>query len=451
MLAEAIEAAEAERFPSEAAAERFPSEAAIFIDYASLCQKDASGQRTPEEAAAFSASLSTMQLWYVHALLTAFLTRTLPDGTPEHVPGYADRGWPTCESAWVALAKVSRVIFRAPVWEVGATTAYARPAPMAPGALARLLARKRFTSKKADLPMVVELNTRTILALFADAEELGYAKLGWRDADLVQLCEVLPLCNALRRLMLYENVLTEAGLQAFAKVCASGAMAKLERLFLYKNQIGDVGCTALASACATGALAQLEILNLDGNQIGDAGVSALASACATGALAKLEMLVLAGNQIGDAGVIALADACATGAMASLKDLRLHSNQIGDAGVTALADACALGAMAKLESLELSCNQIGGAGVSALASACATGALAKLEKLELWGNNIDDIGVTAFASACDTGALASLSELEMGNGPLGADHPKLKAACKKRGIDLCCAERLPEYLRRAERF
>jgi len=112
MLAEAIEAAEAERFPSEAAAERFPSEAAIFIDYASLCQKDASGQRTPEEAAAFSASLSTMQLWYVHALLTAFLTRTLPDGTPEHVPGYADRGWPTCESAWVALAKVSRVMFR---------------------------------------------------------------------------------------------------------------------------------------------------------------------------------------------------------------------------------------------------------------------------------------------------------------------------------------------------
>ena len=425
MLAEAIEAAEAERFPSEAA---------IFIDYASLCQKDASGQRTPEEAAAFSASLSTMQLWYVHALLTAFLTRTLPDGTPEHVPGYADRGWPTCESAWVALAKVSRVIFRAPVWEVGATTAYARPAPMAPGALARLLARKRFTSKKADLPMVVELNTRTILSLFADAEELGYAKLGWRDADLVQLCEVLPLCSALQRLMLYENVLTEAGLQAFAKVCASGAMAKLKKLDLEKNQIGDVGCTALASACATGALAQLEILNLDGNQIGDAGVSALASACATGALAKLETLDLAGNQIGDAGVIALARA--TTAMASLKDLRLHSNQIGDAGVTALADACALGAMAKLESLELSCNQIGDAGVSAFASACATGALAKLETLELWGNNIDDIGVTALASACDTGALASLSELEMGNGPMGADHPKLKAACKKRGIDLC---------------
>ena len=449
MLAEAIEAAEAERFPSEAAAERFPSEAAIFIDYASLCQKDASGQRTPEEAAAFSASLSTMQLWYVHALLTAFLTRTLPDGTPEHVPGYADRGWPTCESAWVALAKVSRVIFRAPVWEVGATTAYARPAPMAPGALARLLARKRFTSKKADLPMVVELNTRTILSLFADAEELGYAKLGWRDADLVQLCEVLPLCSALQRLMLYENVLTEAGLQAFAKVCASGAMAKLKKLDLEKNQIGDVGCTALAEACATGALAQLEILNLQGNQIGDAGVSALASACDTGALAKLETLDLAENQIGDAGVIALARA--TRAMASLKDLRLHSNQIGDAGVTALADACALGAIAKLESLELSCNQIGDAGVSALASACATGALAKLEKLELWGNNIDDIGVTAFASACDTGALASLSELEMGNGPMGADHPKLKAACKKRGIDLCCAERLPEYLRRAERF
>jgi Ran GTPase-activating protein (RanGAP) involved in mRNA processing and transport len=129
-------------------------------------------------------------------------------------------------------------------------------------------------------------------------------------------------------------------------------------------------------------------------------------------------------------------------MASLKDLRLHSNQIGDAGVTALsyafADACALGAMAKLESLDLHGNQIGDAGVSAFALARATGALAfaKLEKLELRGNNIDDIGVTALASACDTGALASLSELEMGNGPIGADHPNLKAACKKRRIDLC---------------
>ena len=68
----AIEAAEAR------GSKKFPLEAGIFIDYASLCQKDAHGQRTPDEAAAFSAALSTMQLWYAHTLLTAFLTRVLP-------------------------------------------------------------------------------------------------------------------------------------------------------------------------------------------------------------------------------------------------------------------------------------------------------------------------------------------------------------------------------------
>ena len=34
-----------------------------------------------------------------------------------------------------------------------------------------------------------------------------------------------------------------------------------------------------------------------------------------------------------------------------------------------------------------------------------------------------------------GALASLKELTMDDGPLGVDHPKLKAVCQQRGIDL----------------
>ena len=98
-LAEAIEKAEKE-WP------RFPSEAAIFVDFGSLCQKDpglwvpccggptykppeartaeeaAAGDayeasRTGEEREAFGVALSSMQIWYVHPMLTAFLTHAL--------------------------------------------------------------------------------------------------------------------------------------------------------------------------------------------------------------------------------------------------------------------------------------------------------------------------------------------------------------------------------------
>ena len=153
-LAEAIEKAEKEggRYT------RFPSEAAIFVDFGSLCQKDPNlwvpccggptykppeartaeeaaaadayeASRTGEEQEAFGVALSSMQIWYVHPMLTAFLTRTLPEGY-ESIAGYEEvrhalansalthslptystalfpqRGWPTCESSWVALAKV---------------------------------------------------------------------------------------------------------------------------------------------------------------------------------------------------------------------------------------------------------------------------------------------------------------------------------------------------------
>ena len=152
-LAEAIEKAETEGLWHR----RFPSEAAIFVDFGSLCQKDPDlwvpccggptykppeartaeeaaaadayeASRTGEEREAFGVALSSMQIWYVHPMLTAFLTRTLPEvmrASPDmrrcearansaltpSLPTYStalflQRGWPTCESSWVALAKV---------------------------------------------------------------------------------------------------------------------------------------------------------------------------------------------------------------------------------------------------------------------------------------------------------------------------------------------------------
>ena len=45
--------------------------------------------RNGEEREAFGVALSSMQIWYVHPLLTAFLTRTLPEGY-ESIAGYEE-------------------------------------------------------------------------------------------------------------------------------------------------------------------------------------------------------------------------------------------------------------------------------------------------------------------------------------------------------------------------
>ena len=200
-----------------------------------------------------------MQLWYAHPLIAGFMTRSLPAGY-ESLPGYADRGWPTCESSWIALAKVKRKVSWAPVFDVVGETQFRQPPPMTPAALARLVASKRFTSKKGDLPMVIELNTRTIISLFRDVVELGYTALDWGNAEMVQLCKVLPFCRSLTKLLLYRNKLGDESMIALAGAVSKGALASLRTLSLAKNLIGDDGLKAFAEACrAKGALACLEV------------------------------------------------------------------------------------------------------------------------------------------------------------------------------------------------
>ena len=325
-LAEAIEKAETQ------GSRPFPSEAAIFVDFASLHQKDpnlwhpcCSGptykppeERTAEEAAAadayqasrssdenavFNEALPTMNIWYAHTKLTAFLSRTLPEGY-ESVTGYEDRGWPTCEELFVALATASTMFCWSPIFDVGASEPYRRRAPLTPTAMARLLAHKRFTSRNADLPMVIALTTRTILSVFRDATELKYLELGWGDDEVMQLVEVLPLCSSVRMLNLSSlggNKISARGVRALVKAFSDGELPMLEKLYLLENGIGDDGAKALAGAIGKGALPNLQDLRLRSNQIGDDGAMALAEAIGKGALPKLERLLLFGNNLSEAG------------------------------------------------------------------------------------------------------------------------------------------------------
>ena len=59
----------------------------------------------------------------------------------------------------------------------------------------------------------------------------------------------------------------------------------------------------------------------------------------------------------------------------------------------------------------------------------------LQEINLYGNQVGDVGMQALASAVASGAMASLKTLYVDDGPLGTEHPALKAACKARGIEL----------------
>lgn len=248
--------------------------------------------------------------------------------------------------------------------------------------------------------------------------------------------------GSLQRLILRSNQIGDAGMIAFTNAIKPtpqnpmGALPRLKWLWLESNAIGDAGMTALADAIGTrGSLANLTILNIYNNQIGDAGITALAGAIASGALPQLETLGLGRNRIADAGVIALSDAFATGSLGALTSLDLETNEIGDAGLTAFASALRSGALGQLTQLQLQLNSIGDVGMIAFADAVRSGALPKLKQLYLRNNMIGDAGLSALASACASGALASLKTLYVNDGPLGTEHPALKAACQERGIDL----------------
>ena len=58
-----------------------------------------------------------------------------------------------------------------------------------------------------------------------------------------------------------------------------------------------------------------------------------------------------------------------------------------------------------------------------------------QELNLYGNNIGDDGMRYLADAFAKGAMACLTGLSVDDGPLGTEHPALKAACEARGIEL----------------
>jgi hypothetical protein len=144
---------------------------------------------------------------------------------------------------------------------------------------------------------------------------------------------------------------------------------------------------------------------------------------------------LSDKKIGDVGMKLFSAALASGALGSLVELELGGNRIGYEGMKALALAVGSGALPSLTRLILGGNEIGDEGMQAFAAAVGSGALASCRRLDLDNNQISDPGMVPFSDAIARGALVSLEELVVDDGPLGVDHPQLRAACHGRDITL----------------
>ena len=256
----------------------------IFWDWGSLFQSKGTPEgRTAQQQASFAQALGSMQLWYVHQRLCAFLVTALPPNCT--APGYDERGWPTVERAWAMVAKPNAVSCWPMIYDVASADEASRAAPMHPDRLQAELETKRFTSPKADRPLVLKLYRETLLSILGGADSLDFNFLGWGAGGGQQLAEVLPLCARARNVWLMFNAIDDGGCAAIATALTQGALPSCERIAFAGNQIRDGGCESLARAIRGGALPSLQYLSFhrDGaeNAAGEDARVELRAACSS--------------------------------------------------------------------------------------------------------------------------------------------------------------------------
>jgi hypothetical protein len=329
-------------------------EFALFWDYASLHQPP----RTDAEAKLFPKGLQNSNVWYGHARTVVWMQSELPEGfaarmrasEPPLAETYEDSGWCYVEAAISAAIKpgflrldLAKRTERAMAcaygpgkpWEeaddmLARVSARRRPPPPSPETVRRLLqTEKRFTNS-SDVSKVADLYA-TFFGKVINVSELKFEGLEWGDADVVELCEVLPRFAALRTLDLSHNKIGPEGASALGEALKVNAV--LTCLRLEYNKIGVDGAIAIAEALKVNAV--VTILYLGGNSIRVEGAIAIAEALKVNAV--LTKLNLSGNSIGDEGARAIAEALKVNAVLTKLDIRIN-HHMGDAGKEAVRDA-----------------------------------------------------------------------------------------------------------------
>ena len=181
-----------------------------------------------------------------------------------------ERGWPTVEMAWSMLVKQNYTNTRdygswPMLLDAGRECGEPiRRAPVHPDRLEALLSDKRFTSRKADLPLVERLYRETTLSVLGGAEKLVYARCGFDAEQAALLAEVLPLATKATTLGLMDNPLRDAGVAAVCGAIKQGALPELKELVLRQCGVGEEGFRAIGELLGSGAAPKLREIYVSG-------------------------------------------------------------------------------------------------------------------------------------------------------------------------------------------
>lgn len=175
--------------------------------------------------------------------------------------------------------------------------------------------------------------------------ELGSLHIGDNGARIMAANLQWPVLD------LYCNDLTGHGAQHLALGMAE--TSTLKELLLWENKVGDAGVQALMGALEAGTTCDLEVLNLRNNRISSLGAEIFATRFNSKNCA-LRYVNLSHNLIGNSGARALGKAMTANTMPSQIDL--GDNRITDVGGRALAQGLALNST--ISELGLSGNNLG---------------------------------------------------------------------------------------------
>ena len=227
--------------------------------WGSLHQKDADGQRTEPEQAAFKTALKTVNTWYAHRLTTTVILGELPPGwprSPEAAPSFPKgwlrgKGWPSFERAVSGFIKRGSAFSFRRIADPAVPRSFFggggyRAPPMHPREFAAELSRKVFTNG-ADCEVVARLYADAFNAALGEAWALAFSQLEWKDADADAFAKVLPLLRRVETLDLSFNRIGTRGFEALAAAIREGAAPALKE-FVFGG-FNDGESTALKEAC----------------------------------------------------------------------------------------------------------------------------------------------------------------------------------------------------------
>jgi len=332
----------------------------IFFDCCSLYQEP----RSDEEDLLFQKGLRDSCAWYASPFTTKWLLGSIDD----------TRGWRLWERcmAQLMILRSSKKVFQV-VEMLGPNDdleqCHIMVTPQVTPDVFDVLVEEKRTFGLHDAAMAKAFYREAYFSIVSSLQWMDCSQNSWDDFHMLQLAEVLIHCNALVKLILAENRISDFGLETLTRRLPK----TLEILDLSQNSFGDDGLEEFSGHLPP----RLRQLCLNSNQFGAQGLEALLkglSHCEHLSSLSLARVPLGGACLPNfASLQALRHLCLNEAHLgcegmlqlslpkSLEELLLDDNALGDAGLRLLVPKLPL----QLKLLSLSENGLRDSGLRAL--------------------------------------------------------------------------------------